>query len=100
MITILLFMICNLTPHLAQDFIGGDNPIKEAVRLLQVERLNIVKEELKEVKIDKDKVVNEKILIEQKVEQLQNQHDKEIRTMKEKFEEEISGLKAINTKKE
>merc|ERR1719320_1853787 len=118
MVTILLLILCNIAPHLLaqeeEDFIGettafithsgahdnGENPIKEAVRLLQVDRLNIIKEELKNAKIEKDEVENEKISLEQKIEQLQKQHEKKITIMKEKFEKEVDRLKAINTEKE
>ena len=72
----------------------------EAVRLLQVEIQSIIKKELRKAEMQNHRVENEKILSEQKVEQLQKLHDKEVIVIKDIYDEDIKRLKAIITEEE
>merc|ERR1719320_804613 len=101
MILSLIFLLESFVPHLTDDPIGitGENNLKEAVRILQLDSLSILQKEINELTIKNENVKREKLILDQNIETLKNDQIEHIAMIKEKNENKIEALKKENAKK-
>merc|ERR1712013_329766 len=88
-------------PHLANDPVAvrGENNLKEAVRILQLDSLSILQKEIQELTIRNENVKREKLILDQNIEKLKNDQIEHIAMIKENNENKIETLKKENAKK-
>merc|ERR1712013_242856 len=97
----LIFLLESFVPHLTDDPVAvrGENNLKEAVRILQLDSLSILQKEINELTIRNENVKREKLILDQNIEKLKNDQIEHIAMIKEKNENKIEALKKENAKK-
>merc|ERR1719320_2132499 len=100
MIISIIFLLESFVPHLTDDPVAvrGENSLKEAVRILQLDSLSILQKEINELTIRNENVKREKLILDQNIETLKNDQIKHIAMIKEKNENKIEALKKENAK--
>merc|ERR1712013_55442 len=97
----LIFLLESFVPHLTDDPVAvrGENNLKEAVRILQLDSLSILQKEIQKLTIRNENVKMEKLILDQNIEKLKNDQIEHIAMIKENNENKIETLKKENAKK-